>query len=258
MRALVIIFILTLGWLKSNGQTGPVFQYTNPSKQEIYSLATEESPKGYAFRTYLLDVINSGLKDTTLRVSLVNINDVFNNLYFEEIYLEEGKYLNSGYNPSKRKMVPSVGHQWTGFGWVYKIGTFSIKTLKGDCANILSAMPVRSFVLQSSFPPLPKNSEVKTASFNFPEDLGGSAIVTKEQPVQKPWSYEPPVKHKKKFFRRTGVVIGGVVVGVGLGGLVYAILHKKGSSEHGTMSGGRPFVDPANVTIPDPGAGRGD
>lgn len=67
-----------------------------------------------------------------------------------------------------------------------------------------------------------------------------SVVVTTVPPEQPAWQYEPPVKKRKKFFRRTGVVIGEVFIGVaGVGGILYAILHKGPSSNHGTMSDGR-------------------
>jgi hypothetical protein len=95
-------------------------------------------------------------------------------------------------------------------------------------------------------------------SFSFPEDLGGSTVETKQ--VQKQaWSYETPAPVRKKFFKRRGVKIGGVVIGVGgVSGILYAILHKGASPNHGEMSKGRPFVDPATVIPIDPGAGRGN
>lgn len=247
MKKAVAVLVLIFVVLISNGQTGPVFQYTNPDKETIHSLAVSETPKGYAFRTYLIDVINVELKDTTFKVSLANIDYIFNNLYFEEFYLKEGEYSNSGYNPSLQKMVSGKGHEWTGFGWVFRVGTFSIRLLKGDCANILKTPVIR--ITQT---PIAKEEKV----FYPPIDLG---VKTFEPPKETPvWKYEPTEVQKKKFFHRKGVKIGCFVIGAGgLGGIVYAIFHKGQSTPHGTMSGGRPYTTTPSTDPVTPGDGSG-
>jgi len=266
MRALLVVLILTLGWLKLNGQTGPVFQYTNPSKQEIYNLAMEESPKGYAFRTYLLEVINEGLRDT---ISFLpsKINDVFNNLYFEEIYLLDEPYKNSGYNPSKKSMVPSDGNPWKGFGWVFRIGSYSIRILKGDCANILKTKVIRRFV---STPPSSKQIEREISSpphdwrtYRAPKPSSSVVVEEQKEEIQKEVVVEV---HTSKFwaFQKRNWWWEGLVLGAATGFIAHDSDHNwylwfpKGPNNHGTMSGGRPYVDPANVVPADPGAGRGN
>lgn len=127
--------------------------------------------------------------------------------------------------------------------------------IKMDCGNPLWVIGGERIPLQVE--PKPRNEleqKVKISSFNFPEDLGGS--VTKQ--VQKAWSYEPPITVKKKFFRRTGVVIGCVVLGAGgVGGILYAIFHKGADTPHGTMSNGRGDDGTTNGTGTQDG-GRGD
>ncbi len=256
MKKALVILILTIIGLVSKGQTGPVFQYNHPSKQTIYGLATAETLEGYAYRAYLVEAINIGLRDTTLRVSMSNIDDVFNHLYLEEFYLLEGEYSNSGYNPTKGKMVPGVGHAWTGFGWVFRYGSFSIRLIKGDCGNILKTPTLRKIITPQIVvsPPPPIQKDVPN-NFSLPQDNGGK-ITT---PDPKPWTYEQPKKEKKKFFQRLGVKIGCVTIGIaGVGGILYAILHKGPESPHGTMSGGRPYTPPTPVTPGDGSGGRGN
>jgi hypothetical protein len=147
-------------------------------------------------------------------------------------------------------MVPGKGHEWTGFGWVFRVGTFSIRLLKGDCANILKTPVIR--ITQT---PIAKEEKV----FYPPIDLG---VKTFEPPKETPvWKYEPTEVQKKKFFQKKGVKIGGIVIGVGgIGGILYAIFHKGASAPHGTMSNGRPYTttpDTAPVTPGDGSGGRG-
>lgn len=153
MKKLFLVLILAMNWLVSNGQTGPVFPYDNPSKQKLYNLATSDTPKGNAFIDYMVNVINIGLRDTTFRVSQLDVDDIFANLFLEEFYLNEGEYSNSGYNPSREKMIPGIGHAWNGFGWVYRKGNFSLRLIKGDCANILRTRVLRKNVSPPNSPP---------------------------------------------------------------------------------------------------------
>jgi len=142
MKKVIILALLFWIELSSFGQVQAIFPNRNsPSKEELKELAFQESAKGFAFRNSLVETINAGLKDTTFKVSVTRLNELFDHLYSEEIYLKEGKYKNSGWNPSTKKIVQSFGHEWTGFGWVFRIGTFSIICIKGDCGNIL-AVPV--------------------------------------------------------------------------------------------------------------------
>ena len=252
MKKLVVVLILTITGLISKGQTGPVFQYNHPSKQTLFSLATSETMEGLAYRSYLVEVINLGLRDTTLRVSMSNIEDIFSHLYLEEFYLLEGEYSNSGYNPIKGRMVPGNGHAWTGFGWVFRIGSFSIRLIKGDCGNILKTPVLRkAFSTQQTIPLFVPKDEVPVYT---------PPIKTYESPKQDPQPYKfVPEKTKKKFFHRKGVKIGCFTVGIaGVGGILYAILHKGPSAPHGTMSNGRPYTDPGTTTTTTNNGGRGD
>ena len=162
MKKFVFVLILTMNWLISNGQTGPVFQYTHPSKQTLLGLALSETIEGSVYRNYLVDKINLGLRDTTLRVSNSNISSIFDHLFLEEVYLEEGSYDNSGYDPSKKRMNPSLGHKWTGFAWVFRIGTYTIILIKEDCGNILTVQVIRKviFVPQPRPEPRPEPSPI--------------------------------------------------------------------------------------------------
>ena len=254
MKKLVVVLILTITGLISKGQTGPVFQYNHPSKQTLFSLATSETMEGLAYRSYLVEAINLGLKDTTLRVSLSNIDDIFSRLYLEEFYLLENEYSNSGYNPTKGRMVPGVGHAWTGFGWVFRIGSFSIRLIKGDCGNILKTPVLRkAFAIQQTIPLFVPKEE---------PPIYTPPIKTYESPKKEdPQPYKfVPEKTKKKFFKRLGVKIGCFTVGIaGVGGILYAILHKGPSAPHGTMSNGRAADDSSGTTTTtNNNGGRGD
>jgi len=156
MRKFLCILILTLSWLVSNGQTGPVFQYTHPSKQTLLELALSKTIEGYVYRNYLVEKINLGLVDTTVRVSRANIISIFEHMFLEEVYLKEGSYMNSGYNPLKTKMDPSVGHEWTGFAWVFRMGTYVIIIIKEDCGNILTVPVIRKVIFVPQPRPEPR------------------------------------------------------------------------------------------------------
>jgi hypothetical protein len=198
MRKVVVFLFLILSWSIINGQTGPVFQYTHPSKQILEELVKEETVKGYAYRTYLVGKINLGLIDTTFKVSASYVDFIFNHLYFEEVYLEEGNYMNSGYNPSTKKMTPSMGHKWTGFAWVFRIGTYSITVIKEDCGNILSGIVSRKYI------PKPLAIiEQDDWSFMAPKKVY-------EQPPINLGFYKPPVAEKKHKWVKW--VVGGVIL----------------------------------------------
>ena len=143
MKNLIILALLL--WIELNcfSQTKAVFPYNNPSKNVLRELAFTPNAKGFAFRTSLIGVINSGLTDTTFKVSATRLDEIFNHLYLEEVYLEERGYKNSGWDSVSKKMNPSIGHKWTGFAWVFRIGTFSIVVIKGDCGNILTVPVTR-------------------------------------------------------------------------------------------------------------------
>jgi hypothetical protein len=123
-------------------QTVPVFNYTHPSLSEIKKLAGNYDEKGHAFFVYLQETINMKLADTTWRVSdaqQLGIDSMFKYISPnpEEIPLKDGTWLNSGYNLSEKKMKPSIGKDWTGFCWMFKIGNYSFPIMKEDCANII-------------------------------------------------------------------------------------------------------------------------
>ena len=142
-----VILLVALSVIKANGQVGPVFPYTSPSKEALKSLAKQESAKGETYRNYLVKIINIGLRDTTLRVDARYVDFIFEHIYLEEVNLEDGMFKNSGYDPSTDKMHPSMGHKigW-GFQWVFRVGTFTIVIIKRDCGNILEVPVIRTKV----------------------------------------------------------------------------------------------------------------
>ncbi|MFA7000195.1 MAG: hypothetical protein WC241_03720 [Candidatus Paceibacterota bacterium] len=255
MKKLFLILILAMNWLVSNGQTGPVFPYDNPSKQKLYNLATSDTPKGNAFIDYMVNVINIGLRDTTFRVSQFDVDDIFANLFLEEFYLNEGEYSNSGYNPSKEKMIPGVGHAWNGFGWVYRKGTFSLRLIKGDCANILRTRVLRKNVSPpnssppSQTPPLPFGPGLGTPT--LPQATGQKV----NQSVQE-LGNSSKTKEEKKERRVIKIRVGDVVITIAIVAIVVEavrlLLHHHDSGEPGGAPPTPPVVPPVVPPIVPP------
>lgn len=223
MKKVGIVLILVMVWLGLKGQTGPVFPYNHPSKQTLRELAREETVKGYVYRKYLVETINLGLKDTAFKVSLSYVDFIFNHIFLEEVYLKEGMYKNSGYNPSTKKMDSSVGHQWNvqgkGFAWVFRVGTYSIVLIKEDCGNILTVPVIRKFVqapMLSQQPTLIKQDD--WSSFQSPrrvvkeQEINPSVLVINQQSEK--------IGFFKTRFARIGLPIIAVGVGVGTGLLI--------------------------------------
>jgi hypothetical protein len=258
MRKLVVILILTLGWLNSNGQLYPPIQpylENDYSVNQVKRFALAETELSSNWRAEFLSIINTGLANAgeSMVVNESNIDWVMSQIVYERRSLNN--FTNSRRIGNKIDFF-SDSH-FDGMVAVFVYNKCNLVVFKTRCMNLLKNTGQSSFqrVPDQIVPEVKK--DVKISSFSFPEDLGGSIVETK-QVQQKAWSYEPPVKQRKKFFKRPVVIIGGIVVTVGLGYLVYALLHKSAASPHGTMSGGRPYVEPAQVVIPDPGAGRGN
>lgn len=140
MRKTLLFLTLALVGLVARAQE-PVFDYTNPTLDQIFSLAKGNTDEGRAYKQYMIAAVNVGLKDTSFKVS--SLDEIQSRLFLEEVTLEEGSFINSGYSRSQKVMKPSVGHYYHGFAWVYKIGTFSIILLKKNCANVLIVAPIR-------------------------------------------------------------------------------------------------------------------
>lgn len=258
MKKSLIILILVMVWLGSNGQTGPVFQYNHPSKKELQDLAMSENVKGYRYRSYLIDKINLGLSDTNLRLSDSNLEFIFNNLFLEEIYLEEGGYLNSGYDPVNSKMNPSVGHKWKGFVWVFRVGTFSIPLIKEDCGNILVA-PVMRKKINMPPPSSPNNPPPTIPANNFTGGVEGEVLVSSDQSERTPFvapktikemvttpiestyqqPFVPPVTTDKKNKKWLWAVVP--ITSAGIATATYFILNKKDPSDPAGGPAGAPM-----------------
>jgi len=174
-----------------------VFPYNYPSKKTLMNLVMENSAKGKAYGDYLLYAVNLGLADTTLTISRENISTLFNNLFSEEFILEEGKYMNSGYDSIFQKMVPSIGHKRQGFVWTFRIGTYTIRLIKADCGNILITKVIRTKVsipstisttVTSPVPErvyTPQKQERSVVVYDEPEQVRVERIVIKKAPSPK-------------------------------------------------------------------------
>ncbi len=114
-----------------------VFPYDYPYRKALYSLSMKDTPKGRAYLEYLLYASNLAFMDTAFSFTKGNLQILFDNLYSEELFLQDQGYMNSGYDDVAFKMVPSVGHSWKGFVWVLRLGSYIVPLIKTDCGNIL-------------------------------------------------------------------------------------------------------------------------
>ncbi|MFA6523920.1 MAG: hypothetical protein WC264_01320 [Candidatus Paceibacterota bacterium] len=198
----LIIFALLFGIeLSSFGQVQAIFpKYNSPSKEELKELAFQETAKGFAFRNSLIENINAGLKDTIFKVSNTRINEIFNHLYLEEVYLEEGGYMNSGWDPKTKKIVQSIGHKnptGSEFAWVFRIGTFSIIIIRSKCGNIL-AVPVTR-VEKIKIPKQETNANVNN-------DNVGKVYVNENNSINNQNYQQENIVYGKQVTVRTGAV----------------------------------------------------
>ncbi len=194
MKKLVFLFLLVTCWqVEALGVSKAVFPYNYPDKSILKDLVMENSPKGKAYRDYLLYAVNLGLVDTTLTITHANIDILFNNLFSEEFTLPESGYMNSGYDSTLYKIVPSVGHAWKGFVWMLKIGSYTIPLIKTDCGNVLIAKAIRAKVFttninhiqqepEQSFSP-PKEKRVFSPKANYvPPKVENIVVKTNSSP----------------------------------------------------------------------------
>ncbi|MES2930425.1 MAG: hypothetical protein V4665_01430 [Patescibacteria group bacterium] len=230
MKKIIVFLTVVLGGLQSNAQVGPVFQYTTPSKSEILDLATSQTPKGKAFARYLISQTNVGLKDTSYRVS--SVEEIFQNLYWEDVTLIGGTYINSGYDPQKGRMVPSIGNAWSGFAWVYRVGTFVIPLLKGDCANVLTGLGSRLRITLTSPVIIPSKIPSDNRLLRY-ESTEKKQLV----PFTPTANTQVPQVEKKKF-PWVLVIVGSVVTTTG----IYFLA--KGSPDRGGPAGAPATVLP--------------
>lgn len=211
MKNLIILALLL--WIELNcfSQTKAVFPYDNPSKDILRELAFTPNAKGFAFRTSLIESINTGLADTTFKVSATRLDEIFNHLYLEEVYLEESGYKNSGWNSVSKKMVPSIGHKWSGFAWVFRIGSFAIIVIKGDCGNIL-AVPVTKIQNNTQYQTPKQNTEnVNNNNYIPPENNPNSNSNNYQQKSCPRYFYPYQLESAEVYYERppSGVIYGG-------------------------------------------------
>ncbi|MBU0612162.1 hypothetical protein KKA39_02245 [Patescibacteria group bacterium] len=131
---LLVALAFSLG-LECFGQRQPVLPYGNHSPEEIYELCMGTSVKSLEFRKLVVEILRENLKDTLI-FSEKNLKWASGYFSSEEMYLEEGQYENSGWNPTgKIEFFP--GHKWHGFVIVFRCGSHFAVICKQDCANIL-------------------------------------------------------------------------------------------------------------------------
>lgn len=240
---LIVVLLVALSAIKANGQVGPVFPYTSPSKQALISLARQETAKGETYRNYLVKIINIGLRDTTLRVDARWVDYIFEHIFLEEVNLEDGMFKNSGYDPTANQMHPSLGHKigW-GFQWVFRVGTFTIVIIKRDCGNILEVPVIRTRVeIPQNIPDRFVQTERDQNQYAY------TNIVKQERFVDpNPNLFVTKTIRTKTWFGRHWGWFAGVAVGSGLvvGGIY---LHNNHHHHDDGGPGGAPKTDPIVV-----------
>ncbi len=240
-----------MGWSEVGAKVEPVFEYTKPTKEQLLALATDSSAKGKAFKDYLVLSANTALVDTAffLTNDEKGIQFLFENLFQEEITLEEGKYTNSGYDSESGKMVPSIGHKIEGrFQWVFRIGTYTIPIIKRDCGNILQCKPTRR--ITSPGPIL-----------NYPETQKGDTVIIinysyyyfeGEKTISPPVPESPLNFEKKRFWDTKFWKIARWPLGIGIVGVSgYFLLRDNGGNDGGPAP--TPGHDGGGGPAPTPG-----
>jgi len=112
-------------------------------------------------------------------------------------------------------MVSSTGHKWSGFGWVFRVGTFVLPLLKGDCANILTVPVIRLFPKKTIDTKKPETPEVTNWTF--------VPLVVKEDAIAQIVPLKLPITPSKKKFKVWIPILGALVLGTAA-----ALLLKKG------------------------------
>jgi hypothetical protein len=237
MKKLAIMLILTLGWLKSYCQVEAVFPYNHPSKDMLYNLAQSQTAKGNAYAQYLITRINIGLRDTSYKVS--SVDEIFPHLFLEDITpLTAHTYINSGYDPKKKAMVSSLGNAFSGFAWVFRIGSFIIIVIKDDCGNILTVSPIRITPPAHSTPlTQPYEQQVQPRLPSYVEVI---TTTTKDSVV---------IKKGISTLGWIGIGAGGAAIVVGA---IYLLTHKDKPKDTGGPGG-----TPANPGTTTPSGGPG-
>ncbi|HPS21465.1 MAG TPA: hypothetical protein PLO44_01510 [Candidatus Paceibacterota bacterium] len=137
MKKIVVLFVFVLAFafgFECFAQTGPVFNYTSPSKSELENFSLASTKKSSEYRNLLVSAVQGKL---SFAVTTANVSWIFSKLFLEEVTLQEGAYQNSGWNASTQKMETSTGHAYHGFVWVFRFNGVSFPLIKGNCGNIL-------------------------------------------------------------------------------------------------------------------------
>lgn len=218
MKKFLIILILATVWLGSNGQTGPVFPYNHPSKEVLHALASGTSIKAYRDREAIVEAAQRVLKDTALYLSEASIDFIFDHLFLEEVYLTERSYLNSGFNLGKNTMDPSIGHKWTGFAWVLRVGSYSSPLIKEDCGNVLQAPVVRTarYVVDNASQNQNQPSDVVQKQTNQVTEFVEPETIEELMTTEIPDDYEEPFtptdkKNTKKVLKKVLILVGSAL-----------------------------------------------
>lgn len=130
---LVFVFAFAYG-LECKAQTGPVFNYTNPTKSELESFSLAGTKKSSEYRNLLVSAVQ---KKLSFAVTTANVAWIFSKLSLEEVTLQEGSYWNSGWNPTTQKMETFAGHAYHGMMWVFRYNGISFPLIKANCGNIV-------------------------------------------------------------------------------------------------------------------------
>lgn len=139
MKKIILLVILITVSQISKGQLSPVLPYNNLGQplDTIKALALGTSAKSLAFRNCIVENIKDLLKDT-LVFSEENLGWAFQYFFSEEVVLKAGEYQNSGWNAKTGKIEFFSGKDFTGFVWIFRIGSYETVICKGNCANPLN------------------------------------------------------------------------------------------------------------------------
>ena len=114
---------LVLGTKFGLGQRSPFLTKNDlgHSKEELIKLTFGTSSKSLAIKSYLVEKLDSLLKDT-LEFSEQNLKWAFNYFYEKEMFLAADQYQNSGWNQKTEKIEYIPGVDYKGLIWFVKIG----------------------------------------------------------------------------------------------------------------------------------------
>ena len=238
MKKLVVL-VLTLGWLVSNGQREPILPYGNYSPKEVKEFANGDSPKAKKFSLYLLHKTGES-----------NIDSLFQKVVVIDTLLEAGSYDNSCWDVQAQELKFFLGKRFKGEVTLYRNKIFETILYKDTCVNILNT-PRKYFGLIDDDQPIPVINSLPSQTTTIYNLNFNVTIADKKTPDL---HFPPAPKEHKKIKVGKIILIGG---GSGLLATAIAVVVKAllGNHHHdlivqdvpGGVPGGAPLTKP---TVP--------